>query len=167
MLAGMYLKVKGKTQGEIKGSVVQENHDGKIHVYAFKHDYDMPAKMQDGLTPGASARGVLTLTKEMDRSSPQFLQALGKREKLTDFELEIYRPKLDGSGTTELEFTLKLKDVLVVHIDEYSRKPHEGGGDGIKDGVLGHMEDISFTYQGFSMEHKESGVSGEASWLNG
>ncbi|MGC3029269.1 type VI secretion system tube protein TssD [Burkholderia sp. DN3021] len=163
MLAGMYLKVKGKTQGEIKGSVVQDNHDGKIHIYAFKHDYDMPAKMQEGMTPGANARGVLTLTKEMDRSSPQFLQALGKRETLTDFELEIYRPKLDGTGVTELEFTLKLEGVLVVHIDEYSRKPYEEGSDG----VLGHMEDISFAYQGFQMEHKESGVSGEASWNGG
>ncbi|MET5116519.1 type VI secretion system tube protein Hcp, partial [Burkholderia pseudomallei] len=34
MLAGIYLKVKGNTQGEITGSVVQEGHDGKIHILA-------------------------------------------------------------------------------------------------------------------------------------
>ncbi|KWC39195.1 hcp protein [Burkholderia ubonensis] len=163
MLAGMYLKVNGKAQGAIRGSVVQDNHDGKIHIHAFKHDYDMPAKLQEGMTPGGNARGVLTLTKEMDQSSPQFLQALGKRETLTDFELEIYRPTLEGTGGTKLEFTLKLQGVLVVHIAQYSRKPHDEGSDG----VLGHMEDISFAYQGFQMEHKLSGVSGDASWTDG
>ncbi|WP_279512599.1 type VI secretion system tube protein TssD [Burkholderia pseudomallei] len=93
MLAGIYLKVKGKTQGDIKGSVVQDGHDKKIQIIAFKNDYDMPAKLQEGLSPAAAARGTITVTKEMDRSSPQFLQALGKREMMEVFEITIYRPK--------------------------------------------------------------------------
>lgn len=170
MLAGIYLKVKGKTTGEIKGSVVQEGHDGKIHILAFKNDYDMPARLQEGLTPAAAARGTITLTKEMDRSSPQFLQALGKREMMEEFEITIYSPKADketGGDLTELLFTYKFEKVLITHMDQYSPTPHKDDSNGIKEGLLGYIEEIKFTYSGYSLEHAESGIAGVANWKNG
>ncbi len=169
MLAGIYLKVKGKTQGEIKGSVVQEGHDGKFHILAFKNDYDMPARLQEGLTPAAAARGTITLTKEMDRSSPQFLQALGKREMMEEFEITIHRPKTDTTGgdLTELLFTDKLEKVLITHMVQYSPTPHKDDSNGIKEGLLGYIEEIKFTYSGYSLEHAESGIAGAANWTNG
>ncbi|RIV65875.1 type VI secretion system effector Hcp1 [Burkholderia pseudomallei] len=169
MLAGIYLKVKGNTQGEIKGSVVQEGHDGKIHILAFKNDYDMPARLQEGLTPAAAARGTITLTKEMDRSSPQFLQALGKREMMEEFEITIHRPKTDTTGgdLTELLFTYKFAKVLIIHMDQYSPTPHKDDSNGIKEGLLGYIEEIKFAYSGYSLEHAESGITGAANWTDG
>lgn len=164
MLAQMYLKVKGRTQGEIKGSVTQKDHGGKILIHGFKHSYDMPANLQAGRIVSSEARGVLTLTKEMDQSSPQFWQALGKREFLDDFVFEIYRPKKSGAGLTELDFTLKLKDVLVTRVEAHSSEPLK---EGEASGALGNMEDVSFAYQGFELEHKDSGISGQANWVDG
>ncbi|MET5116364.1 type VI secretion system tube protein Hcp, partial [Burkholderia pseudomallei] len=34
----------------MKGCVVQDVHDGKINILAFKKDYDMPARLQECLT---------------------------------------------------------------------------------------------------------------------
>ncbi|WP_279512600.1 hypothetical protein [Burkholderia pseudomallei] len=57
--------------------------------------------------------------------------------------------------------------MLIVHMDQYSPTPHKIDNGGIKEGLLGYLEEITFAYSGYSLEHHESGIVGEARWTNG
>lgn len=161
MLSAMYLTIAGKTTGKFSGSKLQDGHDGKILIQEFRSLYDLPADTQKGMNLGINGRGVLTLTKEMDKSSPSFVKSIGHREKLTQFELEIHQPKADGSGESELAFTIILEDGVVVKIDMHSSNPLKEGG---INGALGFMEDISFAYETLKIKHAPSKDEGTVSW---
>ena len=76
-----YLRLSGETQGEIKGSVTQAGREDSIMVIAV----DMPY-------PGKGMfRNTITVTKEVDRSSPLLYEALEQRETITEWRLEFWR----------------------------------------------------------------------------
>ncbi|HZF48038.1 MAG TPA: type VI secretion system tube protein Hcp, partial [Polyangiaceae bacterium] len=52
MALNAYLKLKGQTQGEIKGSVTQKGREGKIMVIAVSHEIMSPRDPASGLPTG-------------------------------------------------------------------------------------------------------------------
>ena len=77
-----YLMLEGQNQGKIEGSTKIQGHDGKILVQAVEHLVDIPKNPQTGLPAGKRVHQGITLTKEVDKSSPKLFQALTSGEQM-------------------------------------------------------------------------------------
>ena len=77
-----YLSLEGQTQGTIEGSSKVQGHEGKILVQAVEHLVDIPSNPQNGLPSGKCVLGPMTLSKEVDKSSPKLFQALSQGEQM-------------------------------------------------------------------------------------
>ena len=101
-----YLMLEGQNQGKIEGSTKIQGHDGKILVQAVEHLVDIPKNPQTGLPAGKRVHQGITLTKEVDKSSPKLFQALTSGEQMKSVVLEFYR--ISPKGTEEKYYTIVL-----------------------------------------------------------
>src|SRR5690606_37497336 len=77
-----YLTLEGENQGKIEGSCEVSGHQGKILIQAVEHIIELPKNPQSGLPSGKRQHLGITLTKEIDKSSPKLYQALCSGEQL-------------------------------------------------------------------------------------
>lgn len=81
------LRLKGIKQGEIKGSANQPGLTGVILVLGFEHGLQSPRDPGSGLPTGRRHHQQVLIQKEVDRSTPQLLQALVTNEVMQEWEL--------------------------------------------------------------------------------
>jgi len=154
-----YLSVNGKTQGNIEGSCNIKQHEGKILVQGVDHTIEIPKSIQTGLPTGKRIHGPLRITKEIDKSSPKLFQALTSGERITDAKLEYYRISADGKE--ELYYTVEIKNAIVTSMHKYvpcCLVPENK--------TMGHMEDISFTYETIIETFTPDGIEAQDSWTD-
>ena len=140
MALNAFLKIKGAKQGEIKGSVVQKGREGKITVIAFQHELNTPQDVLGRQTSGKRMHKPFVITKELDKSTPLFYNALIENETITDWELQCFTAQ-SKTGTEANYYTIKLHNVKVMDIK--STMPNN------KDVELANLniyEEIAFTY---------------------
>lgn len=111
-----YLTVEGATQGVIEGSVTEARREGTIEVYGWSHEVISPRDAATGLPTGKRQHKPLTVTKELDKSTPLLAQALVTNENLTSVLLDIYKPNRDG--TEELGYSIELVNAQIVGIQQ-------------------------------------------------
>jgi type VI secretion system secreted protein Hcp len=87
MALNAYLTIKGAVQGQIKGSVTQKGREGQIAVYAYHHEVISPRDSASGLPTGKRQHKPLSITKEIDKSTPLLLRVLVTNEVLTEVVL--------------------------------------------------------------------------------
>ncbi|MGF6649534.1 type VI secretion system secreted protein Hcp [Paraburkholderia youngii] len=153
-----YLKLEGENQGEIEGSVMIQGHEGKILVQAVDHKIEIPKSPQTGLQTGKRVHLPMTLTKEIDKSSPKLYQALTSGEQLKDATLEFYR--ISPKGKEEKYFTVRLSNAILTGMRSWTPNcllPDQK--------QMGHMEDISFSYEKITWSFDADGIEAEDSWL--
>jgi len=153
-----YMKVVGTTQGEIQGSCQIQGHQNTILVQGVDHQIEIPRSPQTGLPTGKRVHLPMTITKEIDKSSPKLYQALCSGEKLSSVELDYYR--VSAQGKEEKYYTVKLEDAIVVGMRGWVPNcllP--------VDTHYGHMEDVSFTYSKIIETWQPDGIEAEDSWL--
>jgi type VI secretion system secreted protein Hcp len=63
MALNAYLKLTGKTQGEIKGSNTQKGREDQIMVIGYNHEVVSPRDAASGLPTGKRQHKPLTVTK--------------------------------------------------------------------------------------------------------
>jgi len=153
-----YLTLEGQNQGKIEGSCQVSGHQGKIMIQAVEHKVEIPKSPQNGLPTGKRQHLGMTLTKEIDKSSPKLFQALCSGEQMKEVTLEYYR--ISPRGTEEKYFTVRLRNAVFTGIRTWvpnclDRNSRE----------LGHMEDISLTYENVVWTWEPDGIEAEDSWL--
>ncbi len=153
-----YALIKGKNQGEIKGSSKVRGHEGRILVQAVDHVIEIPRNPQSGLTTGKRVHGPMRLTKEVDQSSPKLFQALTSGEQMEEVSLAYIR--ITDQGTEERYYTVKLENAILTHIRAWVPNCLDHAHQHI-----GHMEDICFTYEKISWTFEPDGIEAEDSWL--
>lgn len=119
MALNAYLSLKGQTQGNITGSVIQKGREGKIMVIAVSHDVHSPHDPASGLPTGNRQHSPLIITKELDQSTPLLYTALKNNEKMTTFELQFWTiQKLSGGGTgvEKQHYTIRLTNARICDI---------------------------------------------------
>lgn len=135
------LKIKGKKQGLIAG---ESKNKEAIDVHMFSWAASSPT---DGVTKVATGRRryeTFVVHKEMDASSTALWSAFAQNEELTEFKLEAHKT----GGKAEVAFmTIVLTGARVQSIRHYS----EAGNVGVPPKYL---EEIEFTFQGVSFDHK-------------
>jgi len=152
-----YMKVTGKTQGEIKGDCTQSgDKKDKILVYAVDHSIEIPKDTHTGLPTGQRIHNPLTVTKHYDNASPKLKQACCKGEQC-DVELDFYRIK--DTGEEEKYYTIKLNQAIVVGVRDYKPVTFDPNNKPYQD-----MEEVSFTYSKITWTYNDGNIEFTDSW---
>jgi type VI secretion system secreted protein Hcp len=101
----------------------------------------------------------LTITKEIDRSTPLLYQALVNNESFTEVVLRFFGPDMKGTGKEIQIYTIKLTNANIISIvdDMANIKIAEN----IK---LPLLEMISFTYQRIEWTWNDGDITSADSW---
>lgn len=153
-----FMKVVGTTQGEIQGSCQIQGRENTILVQGVDHTIEIPRSPQTGLPTGKRVHLPMTVTVEIDKSTPKLYQALCSGEKLSSVEVDYYW--ISPQGKEEKYYSVKLEDAIVVGMRGWF--PNCLLPD---DQQLGHMQDISFTYSKIIETWQPDGIEAEDSWL--
>jgi type VI secretion system secreted protein Hcp len=152
-----YVKVEGKSQGEIKGDCPQSgDKKDRILVYGIDHSVEIPKDTHTGLPTGQRIHHPLTLTKGKDNASPKLFKACCTGEQCS-VTLDQYRIKADG--TEEKYFTIKLEEAIIVNMREFTpvtflaeNKPYHD------------MEELSLTYSKITWTYNDGNIEFVDDW---
>ena len=153
------LSITGEVQGEIEGSCELEDREGTILVQAFDHVVEIPTDDR-GVASGRRQHSPISITKEIDRSTPMLYQALCTGELLTTVVLDWYR--LDGSGEEELYFTIELENAMITRIHPWVPNVLDRRKESLR-----HMEDVSIAYESIIWTWEPDGIEYEDTWGEG
>ena len=152
-----YLKVEGKSQGEIRGDCLQGgDKKDKILVFAVEHKVEIPKDTHTGLPTGQRIHHPFVITKKIDQSSPYLMRMCCTGEQGT-VTLDHYRVKEDGSE--EKYYTIKLEDAIVVDISKFTPLTFLADNKPYSD-----MEKISFTYSRMTVTYNDGNISFTDDW---
>jgi type VI secretion system secreted protein Hcp len=140
MALNAYLVLKGQKQGAIKGGVTQKGREGHIAVFAIDHGITSPRDTASGQASGKRMHKPLTVTKEIDISTPLLYNALVQNENITELSLFFWAPS--STGVEKQYFTIKLTNASIASIN--TEMLNNKDSDNAKYPV---MEQVSFTYQ--------------------
>ncbi len=153
-----YLQITGTTQGKIEGSVAIQGRQGQILVQAEDTLIEIPRNVETGLPMGKRVHGPFKITKEIDKSSPKIFQALTSGEQLTEVLLEFTR--ISPAGKEEKYYTIKLQNAIVVSLRKWVANCFDQ-----ETKMLGHMEDVCFTYEHVTWSYTPDGIEADDNWL--
>jgi type VI secretion system secreted protein Hcp len=153
-----YLIAEGENQGKIEGSVKVKGHEGKILIQAVDHTIEIPKSPQTGLPTGKRIHMPMRVTKEIDKSSPKLFQALTSGEQFKSVSLEFYR--ISAKGTEEKYYTVKLTKAILTNMKSWTPNCLNP-----ENRQMGHMEDVSFTYEKIQWTFEPDGIEAEDNWL--
>lgn len=152
-----YLYLEGVNQGHIKGSVTQTGREDLIMVIGYSH---IISSLRDPSTCKASDRLnhlPVSITKEVDKSTPLLLRAFAEHEKMNIFRLEFWQPS--SSGAEVQHYTVELEGAYIAGIRQemLNNKYPEN---------MQHKEreHISFTYDRVIRKWVEGGIEEFDDW---
>jgi type VI secretion system secreted protein Hcp len=162
MALNAYLKLKGQNSGDVKGSVTQKGREDTIMVHAYTHEIVTPRDAASGLPTGKRMHKPLTITKEIDKSSPILYSILVNNENITEFELQFWKPQIkaaSGVGSEVQFYTIKLVNANISQMHEYvldNKIPANM--------PIPPMETVSFTYQKIEWTWVDGGITANDDW---
>jgi type VI secretion system secreted protein Hcp len=157
MALNAYLRIKGQTQGDIRGSVTQKGREDSIMVIAVDHEILSPRDPASGLPTGKRMHKPLVITKELDRSSPLLRSALCSNENLPEVSLQFWTSSRDGSEKQHYTISLQNANVASIRFHMANNKSPELMR-------LSEQEEIAFTYQRIEWTWKDGGISADDDW---
>ncbi|MFH2041769.1 MAG: Hcp family type VI secretion system effector [Acidobacteriota bacterium] len=152
-----HLSLTGKNQGKIEGSCTIKGREGTIMVYALDHPIEIPRDLHSGLPTGKRVHKPMTITKEIDKSSPKLYQALTSGEQLTEVVMDFYR--ISPTGTEEKYYTVKLDTAIIVSMESFFPETFLAANESFT-----HMEKVSFTYEKIIWTWQPDGIEAEDAW---
>ena len=154
-----YLIAKAQKQGQIKGSVTQKGREGWILVYGFHHEIVSPRDAASGLATGKRQHKPLSITKEIDKSTPLFYQAFVNNENFSEVILRFFTSDLKNAGKELQNYTIKLINANIISIvdDMANNKIAENA-------KLPLLQMISFTYQKIEWTWTDGAITATDSW---
>lgn len=157
MALNAYLKLKGETTGDIKGSVTQAGREDSIMVIGFDHEVESPRDSASGLPTGKRRHKPITITKEVDKSSPLLYTLLVNNENITEWELQFWTPSKTGKEEQHYTVALTNASISAIRSEMLNNKYPEN---------MQHKEreHISFTYQKISWTWNDGGITAEDDW---
>jgi type VI secretion system secreted protein Hcp len=157
MALNAYLYLEGESQGRIRGSVTQAGREDSIMVIAAGHEVMSPRDAASGLPTGRRRHTPFTITKEVDRASPQLYSLLVNNERITGWKLEFWRPS--RSGKEQQHYTVELVNASIsdIQFEMLNNKYPEN---------MQHKEreHVSFCYQKIIWTWVDGGITAEDDW---
>ena len=140
MALNAYLVLKGQKQGAVKGSVTLKGREGQIAVYAVTHNLSSPRDSASGQATGKRVHKPLTVTKEIDVSTPPLYKALVDNEAISAFSLLFWAPGPQGKEVQY--YTIKLTNAFIADIKTTMLNNKESDN-----ANMPVLEEVSFVYQ--------------------
>ena len=153
-----YMEATGAKQGKIEGSCSIKGHEGQVLVQALKWPVEIPRSPQSGQPTGKRVHMPLTLSKEIDKATPKFLQALTSGEQFSS--VKIHFPRISAAGQEEEYYTIELKNAILVNKTLEMPTCYLA-----ENAAYGHLEHLSFTYEKVTETYTPDGIEAEDSWL--
>jgi type VI secretion system secreted protein Hcp len=157
MALNAYLQIVGAIQGSIQGSVDQPGREDQILVIAFSHGVLSPRDAASGLPTGKHRHQPLTITKEIDRSTPLLARALVNNENLPQWELMFWQPS--KSGKEMQYYTIQLEDAAIIEISQ--EMLNNKYPDNVPHAVREH---ISFSYRRITWTWVDGEITANDEW---
>ena len=119
-----YIKITGKTQGNITagastpdsvGNVHQIDHQDEILIQEIKHEVATPTDPQSGQPSGQRVHKPFKFTSSLNKATPLMYQALVTGEMLPTVEVNWFRTSTEGRQ--EHFFSTTLEDATIVSIN--------------------------------------------------
>jgi type VI secretion system secreted protein Hcp len=157
MALNAYLRLKGETQGDIKGSVTQKGREETIMVIGTHHEVESPRDAASGLPTGKRQHKPFTITKEVDQSTPLLYNVLVNNENITEWKLEYWQPSKSGAEVQHYTVELVNASVSEIRQEMLNNKYPEN---------MQHKEreHISFCYQKIIWTWVDGGITAEDDW---
>jgi type VI secretion system secreted protein Hcp len=127
--------------GQKQGAITGGGAGGAIDVIAISHEIISPRDPASGLPTGKRQHKPITITKELDKSSPLLINALVTNENLSTVEFTFYKP----DGTAYMKEKLTNASIA-------DRQQH------------GAKETFSFTYQKIEWTWIDGGITAQDDW---
>ncbi len=153
----IYISVDGTKQGRFKGEVARAGVSG-ITVLRFQYMVSSPRDPQSGLPTGKRQHSPVTITKQIDASTPQFFSALTSNEGLKSVVIEFTRP--GPNGQERVYYTVKLTNANISRIYHYTGVSPAAGQPPEND----DLEDISLTFQKIEITYTDGGITAADDW---
>ena len=163
MALNAFLKLKGKSQGDIKGSVTQKGREGKILVIAATHEVLSPRDAASGQATGKRQHKPFVITKEIDLATPRLYSMLVLNEPAAEWELQFWAPKIIGAAGTGAEvqhYTVRLFNAQLCDIR--FQMPNNRNPELAR---YAEYEELSFSYSKIQWLWVAGGTSAEDDWL--
>jgi type VI secretion system secreted protein Hcp len=157
MALNAYMKIKGETQGDIAGSVTQAGREDTIMVIGVSHEVVSPRDAASGLPTGKRQHKPITVTKEVDKSSPLLMNVLVNNENITDLRLDFWQPSTTGQEFQFYTIELKNASIAGIRTEMLNNKYPEN---------MQHKEreHVSICYQKIIWTFQDGGITAEDDW---
>jgi len=152
-----YLTLEGNNQGAIQGDCTQKGRENTILVYAVDHSVEIPRDLNTGLPTGQRLHRPFTITKHTDPATPLLFQACASGEAMKKWQLDYYQ--INEKGQEQLYYQVVLENAIVVSMHHYKPNTLVEANRAFYD-----MEDVSFTYEAISWEHKVANKQAIDKW---
>jgi len=100
------MKITGQKTGVFKGDSMQKGHTDQIVLSSYLFQVSSPRDAATGLPTGKRVYQPLTVTKQLNQSSPQILNALVTNENLTSVVINFYQTTRMGTEVNYYRVTL-------------------------------------------------------------
>ncbi|HEY4327644.1 MAG TPA: type VI secretion system tube protein TssD [Mucilaginibacter sp.] len=153
-----YITIQGTKTGTFKGSGTTKGNEDKIECIGYRYSVSVPHDVATGLPTGKRMHGPFEIIKNVDGSSPQFLQAAYSNEILKSVLVEFF--KKNAKGQLYISSKIKLTNASISQISEY-------GGVAVRDKLLPNtvpQEQITLTFQKIEFENSDAKTSASDDW---
>jgi len=157
MALNSYLTLTGETSGEVQGSVTQAGREDSIMVIGWSHEVVSPRDAASGLPSGKRQHKPLSITKEIDKSTPLLMQILTQNENITNWKLECWQPSTSGKEFQFYSIELENASIAGIRSEQLNNKYPEN---------MQHKEreHISFCYQKITWTFMDGGQTAQDDW---
>ena len=156
MALNAYLRLASKAQGKIEGPVTQAGRENTIEVFGWNHEVIAPRDAASGMATGKRQHKALTITKAVDKTTPQLMKALITAESITSFSLECWRVASDGAQEPYYRIELENAGITGIAAEQLDSQEPENTDQPIR-------EHVSFVYQKIIWTWLEGGITAEDS----
>jgi type VI secretion system secreted protein Hcp len=155
-----YMKIEGKTQGEIKGEspVMTMDREDQIPLKAWHHNVNVPSDPLSGRATGSRIHHPFTIVKKIDKATPLLYSAMCNAEE-AKVTIRLFRPDPTGSGQEQHYFTILLEGAMINDIAPYMLQV-----DDPNNSFYPEMEKVAFRYERITWTYEDGGITHTDDW---
>ncbi|MDN3920029.1 Hcp family type VI secretion system effector [Roseateles violae] len=142
--ADIYLSIRTKRAGELKGEASAKGHQNAIAAHGFRFGVSAGSALGSGQATARRQYKQLVVSKRLDSSSTSLMSVLATNDEIKDLRLALRKP----GGDQDDFFTLSLSGARVVGLDLDCNEHGET------------LEQVSFAFTRVEIEYRVQGSDG-------
>lgn len=152
----IWVTITGQKQGKFTSDITRKGFEGKIDVLSYTDSISVPTDGASGLPTGRREHSPISITKNIDKTSPLLANAAFNNENLSSVKFEFVRPTptLGGSVGEKVFFTIDLTNSNIISLTRTMT------GDA-------RTESLELTFEKITITYVEGGVTAEDDWSSG